>query len=68
VTPDRDRCPTCADEAVTVRVLEIRGREALVAVGHPRKLVAVDLVPNAHPGDLLLCHAGIALERIEGER
>jgi hydrogenase maturation factor len=27
--------------------------------------VAVDLVPDARPGDLLLCHAGIALERVE---
>ena len=27
--------------------------------------VAVDLVPDAAPGDLLLCHAGIALERLE---
>ena len=25
--------------------------------------VAVDLVPDAAPGDVLLCHAGIALER-----
>ncbi len=27
--------------------------------------VAIDLVPDAAPGDLLLCHAGIALERLE---
>ena len=28
--------------------------------------VAVDLVPDAGPGDVLLCHAGIALELVTG--
>jgi hydrogenase maturation factor len=27
--------------------------------------VAIDLVHDAEPGDVLLCHAGIALERLE---
>jgi hydrogenase maturation factor len=29
--------------------------------------VAIDLVPDARVGDLLLCHAGIALERLREE-
>ena len=30
--------------------------------------VAIDLVPDTVPGDVLLCHAGIALERLERPR
>jgi hydrogenase expression/formation protein HypC len=65
MTPDRADCPTCADEAVTARVLAVRDGDAVVDVGGLRDRVAVDLVPDAAPGDLLLCHAGIALARVE---
>ena len=58
-------CPTCADEAVAARVLAVDGLEAVVAVGEETERVAIDLVPETRPGDLLLCHAGIALERLE---
>ena len=46
------RCVTCSDEAV-------------IAAGAQTERVAIDLVPDARPGDLLLCHAGIALARLE---
>jgi hydrogenase maturation factor len=59
------RCLTCADEAVAARVDAVEGLEAVVAVGTDVERVAIDLVPDARPGDLLLCHAGIALERLE---
>jgi hydrogenase maturation factor len=65
VTPVRDQCLTCSDAAVTARVARVEGREALVEVGGEREHVAIDLVPDARPGELLLCHAGIALERVE---
>lgn len=61
----RESCLTCADEAVAARVRAVEGLEAVVAVGEESERVAIDLVPEARPGDLLLCHAGIALERIE---
>jgi hydrogenase maturation factor len=65
--PAPDRCLTCSDEAVAARVRSVEGLGAVVIVdgrlgGDER--VAIDLVPDARPGDLLLCHAGIALERI----
>jgi hydrogenase maturation factor len=65
--PAPDRCLTCSDEAVAARVRSVDGLGAVVVVdgrlgGDER--VAIDLVPDARPGDLLLCHAGIALERI----
>ena len=61
-----ERCITCSDEAVEAVVVELEGLEALVLVpGDVRERVAVDLVPDAAPGDLLLCHAGIALELLQ---
>jgi hydrogenase expression/formation protein HypC len=67
VSPRRVTCITCGDVAVAARVTAVDGREALVTVGGERELVAIDLVPDARPGDLVLCHAGIALERLEGQ-
>jgi hydrogenase maturation factor len=56
---------TCSDEAVVARVLEVDGLEALVQVADGRhQRVAVDLVGDVREGERLLCHAGIALERV----
>lgn len=60
-----ERCITCSDEAVEAEVIELHGMEAIVRVAGAEERVGVDLVPDAAPGDVLLCHAGIALERIE---
>lgn len=46
------------------RVEAVAELEALVVVGSTRERVGIDLVPDAKPGDRLLCHAGIALERV----
>jgi hydrogenase expression/formation protein HypC len=59
------RCLTCSDEAVAARVRSVEGLEAVIAVGAGVERVAIDLVPDARPGDVLLCHAGIALERLD---
>ena len=58
-------CLTCSDEVVAARVRSVDGLEAVIAVGDDTERVAIDLVPDARPGDVLLCHAGIALERLE---
>jgi hydrogenase maturation factor len=65
MTPAPERCLTCADEAVTAYVRSVEGLEAVIAVDERTERVAIDLVPDARPGDMLLCHAGIALERLE---
>jgi hydrogenase maturation factor len=65
VIPHPEACVTCGDVAVAARVLEVEGSEAVVRVGEATERVAIDLVPDASPGDVLLCHAGIALERVE---
>lgn len=63
--PHPETCVTCGDVAVTARVSEVEELHALVSVGEATERVAIDLVPDARPGDVLLCHAGIALERVE---
>jgi hydrogenase maturation factor len=67
VIPHPETCVTCGDVAVVARVVEIDGSEAVVRVGEGTERVGMDLVPDARPGDALLCHAGIALERIEDD-
>ena len=62
MTPER--CITCSDEAVGATVVSVDGAEALVRAGDGEERVAIDLVPEAAPGDVLLCHAGLALERV----
>ena len=63
--PAQERCVTCSDEAVQAVVVATAGAEAVVRVAGDEERVAIDLVPDAARGDLLLCHAGIALERLE---
>ncbi len=64
MTVEPGRCLTCSDEAIAARVRSVDGLEALITDGADFERVAIDLVPDARPGDLLLCHAGIALERL----
>ena len=52
-------------EARTRLIDRVHGLEAIVHVAGAKERVGVDLVPDAAPGDVLLCHAGIALERLE---
>ena len=58
------RCITCSDEAVAAEVVALDGVEAIALGDGVEERVAVDLVPEASRGDVLLCHAGIALQRL----
>jgi hypothetical protein len=58
------RCVTCSDEAVEAVVVRVEGAEAVVRAAGGEERVALDLVPGAAPGDVLLCHAGLALDRV----
>ena len=61
-----ESCLTCGDVAVQGRVVALAGAAATVEVGGAREQVAVDLVAEKLAvGDVLLCHAGVALERVE---
>jgi hydrogenase maturation factor len=59
-----ERCITCSDEAVAARVVSVEGPNAIVEVGGERECVGIELVVPVEPGDELLCHAGIALEKL----
>ncbi|HEY8393211.1 MAG TPA: HypC/HybG/HupF family hydrogenase formation chaperone [Thermaerobacter sp.] len=73
---DGGLCITCGDVAVPVRVVQVRGTEAVVEdEAGRRETVACDFVPDARVGDILLVHAGIAIGRagtaegkVEGDR
>jgi hydrogenase expression/formation protein HypC len=56
-------CVTCGDEAVPMRVVEVRGLEAVCIDdrGAQHERIAVDLVEPVAPGDRVLVHAGVAI-------
>ena len=59
-----DACITCGDVAVEARVLAVRNGIAVIEKGGLREEVAVDLVEDVGIGDVLLCHAGVALGKL----
>lgn len=66
-TLDQDGCATCGDQAVPARVITRLGDDALVEdrLGQ-RAEVALDFVPEARAGDVVLIHMGVAIARAEG--
>jgi hydrogenase expression/formation protein HypC len=64
-----DGCITCGDVAVPLTVVEAAEHDARCRDEDGREeIVAVDLVGAVAPGDRLLVHAGVALERLPTER
>jgi hypothetical protein len=61
--PLGEACVTCGDVAVEARVVAVCDGTAVIERDGLREEVAIDLVEGVGVGDLLLCHAGIALER-----
>jgi hydrogenase maturation factor len=59
-------CTTCGDVAVEARVLDFEGDTAVVEVEGRREQVALELVTPVAVGEVLLCHAGIALRKLPG--
>lgn len=68
LAPDTDHgeaCITCGDVAVILTVVAIDGGDARCrAEDGGEEVVAVDLVGSVAPGDRLLVHARVALERL----
>jgi hydrogenase maturation factor len=62
VTPHE--CLTCGDVALEARVVEVAGDTAVVEVEGRREQVAVELVAPVAAGEVLLCHAGIAIRKV----
>jgi D-sedoheptulose 7-phosphate isomerase len=59
-----DSCVTCGDVAVTAAVVALENGSAVVERDGAREKVAIDLVGEVTEGDTLLCHAGVALEKV----
>jgi hydrogenase expression/formation protein HypC len=58
-------CITCGDVAVPLTVVDVLGADARCRDAQGREeLVALELVGGSQPGDVLLVHAGVALERL----
>lgn len=60
-----EACITCGDVAVEARVVEVRNGTAVIEKEGAREEVALDLLQeDVAMGDTVLCHAGVALERL----
>jgi D-sedoheptulose 7-phosphate isomerase len=59
-----DACITCGDVAVQARVIAVRNGTAVIEQDGLREEIAVDLVEGVEVGDRVLCHAGVALEKV----
>ena len=60
-----EQCLTCGDVAVEARVVALSGAAATVERAGAREEVAVELLGgDLSVGDTVLCHAGVALERV----
>jgi D-sedoheptulose 7-phosphate isomerase len=63
-----DACITCGDTAVAARVVALSGDKATIEKHGAREQIALDLIDDVSIGDTLLCHAGVALQKLaEGE-
>ena len=59
-----ESCITCGDVAVEASVVGVSGDAAVIEKDGAREEVAVELIEDVAVGDRLLCHAGVALERL----
>jgi hydrogenase maturation factor len=58
-------CITCGDVAVVLTVAAVDGSDARCGDAQGREeLVAIELVGDVGPGDRVLVHAGVAIERL----
>lgn len=58
-------CITCGDVAVVLTVATVAGADARCRDEDGREeLVATELVGDVRPGDRVLVHAGVAIERL----
>ena len=58
-------CITCGDVAVVLTVASVVGSDAQCRDdGGREELVATELVGDVQPGDRVLVHAGVAIERV----
>jgi D-sedoheptulose 7-phosphate isomerase len=59
-----DACITCGDVAIQATVVALSDGTAVIEKDGLREEVVVDLVAGVEVGDRVLCHAGVALEKV----
>ena len=67
-TLDHDGCITCSDAGIPVRVISIKGDDALcedAAANQTR--IAIELVSPVQAGEILLTHGGVAIGKVVEE-
>ncbi len=52
---------------IPVKVLEVNGETAVVAVGGARRDVSLLLLDDVRPGDWVILHAGFAIQKMNEE-
>ena len=60
-------CITCSDQLLRLVVESVDGTGMLASGtidGEPAE-VGIDLIDGVQPGDVLMCHGGVALQRVE---
>jgi len=62
---DGEVCLTCGDVALPAAVVRVRGTAATVRTAQGEEEADVTLVAPVQPGELLLVHGGVALERVK---
>lgn len=63
---DSSACITCSDQLLRM-VVDSVDEERMIARGAidgERAEIGVDLIDGVQPGDVLLCHGGVALQRV----
>ena len=62
--PHQDRCITCGDVGVQMRVVALRDGLAVCEGEGEERDVEVALLDDVEPGDLLLVHADVGLVKL----
>jgi hydrogenase maturation factor len=61
-----DGCIVCSDTGVPVRIVELRGDDALCEDSSGDRVeIAIELVGPVSTGDIVLVHGGVAIARVE---
>lgn len=50
--------------AVPLKILSVDGRQAVGEAGGLTQKLRVDFIPDIHPGDYVMVHAGFAIEKL----
>jgi len=64
VTLDAGHCITCGDAAAAATVVRVSGVTVTFELAGATEDIGIELVMPVAVGDVLLCHAGIALDKL----